>query len=72
MAGMSGEFLLQVFSTFDGSALELLRDQLLKEACAANVNWQSRVEVYKKIQVINERLMQLDDPAEEQDRSLRF
>ncbi len=69
---MNGEFFTKVLSTTDGSALELLRDQLVKEACAAHVNWQSRAEIYQKIQVINERLMQLDNPAEGQYQSLGF
>ncbi len=66
---MNGEFYAKVLATTDGSALELLRDQLVKEVCAAHVNWQTRAEVYQKIQVINERLMQLDDLAEGRDQS---
>jgi hypothetical protein len=44
----------------DVNALEQLRDQLVKEAADAELRWDLRMIIYKRIQIIVEQLMQLE------------
>ncbi len=57
---MSGEFFSKVMSISDVSTLEALREQLILEASTPELDWPSRMNVYSKVQMIIERIMQLE------------
>jgi hypothetical protein len=57
---LSGELLSKIMAMNDVNALEQLRDQLVKEAADAELRWDLRMIIYKRIQIIVEQLMQLE------------
>jgi hypothetical protein len=59
MPGVNGDFFSMVLSMTDVAALESLREQLIREAYDAKLNWDSRMMIYQKVQMIIERLIQL-------------
>lgn len=44
----------------DVETLEYLREQLVTKAAAAEVEWGTRMTIYNRIQIIVERLIQLE------------
>ncbi|MBY0053002.1 hypothetical protein H7K32_15230 [Brevibacillus agri] len=57
---MNTEFFTKVFSMTDLGALELLRDELARKAASQDITWETRMAIYNNIQIIIERIMQLE------------
>ncbi|WP_157211766.1 hypothetical protein [Brevibacillus borstelensis] len=57
---MNKEFLSKILSTTDVMELVLLREQLVLEASRPEMSWDSRMDIYKKVERINERIYQLE------------
>jgi hypothetical protein len=52
-------FLRFVKSNTDVNALLKLREELKDRVTSPELNWQSRMDIYKKVQLITERIEQL-------------
>lgn len=57
---MNKEFLSKLLSITDVMELVLLREQLVLEASRSEISWDSRMAIYKKVELINERIFQLE------------
>lgn len=55
-----GEFQSKIMSIQDVVTLENLREELALQATDTKVGWDERMHIYKKIQTIVERLVQLE------------
>lgn len=53
-------FFWQIAHIADVHSLESLSDQLVSEAADQNLTWSERMEIYKKLPMINERIKQLE------------
>lgn len=57
---MGIKFFWQISHIADVHSLESLRDELVSEAADHNLTWCERMEIYKKLLIINERIKQLE------------
>jgi len=57
---MNNYFLLELNSISDIDRLVAIRDQLVKQAAAPEVTWESRMMIYYKIQMIIQRIIQIE------------
>lgn len=53
-------FFWQISHIAEAHTLESLRDQLVSYAADQNLTWSERMEIYKKLLIINERIKQLE------------